>query len=290
VYTAGSGNDSLSGLGGNDSLSGGAGNDLINGGANDDTLNGGAGDDQLTGGDGLDTAVYSGASGGYRLLFSNNTLRVQDRNGTDGTDTLSQIERLQFNNKSVIVESKAHSGFSDIPASMYQFFILAFGAAPGVEYLQQCAEAYRAGADVRRITNVFTTKSQFTDTYPITLSNRELATKLVNNVAGLSATQAARDEAVTDISTALDNGLSRGDMIFTVFSNLASYRDHPLWGNTAKLFFNQIAVAKFYTETMSQGTTDVATLRAVISAVTPTSDVSTESSLVSLVGLGLLGG
>jgi hypothetical protein len=290
VYTAGSGSDSLSGLGGGDSLSGGAGNDLIDGGANDDTLNGGAGDDQLTGGDGLDTAVYSGTSGGYRLLFSNNTLRVQDRTGTDGTDTLIQIERLQFNNKSVIVESRAHSGFSDIPASMYQFFILAFGAAPGVEYLQQCADAYRAGASMRVITSVFTTKSQFTDSYPISLSNRELASKLVSNVVGNSASDSSKAQAIIDISAALDGGLSVGNMIFTVFSNLAA---KPLsgdeWSGTAKLFQNQIAVAKYYTETMGQSTTDVATLRAAISAVTPTSDVSTESSIVSLVGIGLLG-
>jgi hypothetical protein len=223
-------------------------------------------------------------------LFSNNTLRVQDRTGTDGTDTLIQIERLQFNNKSVIVESRAHSGFSDIPASMYQFFILAFGAAPGVEYLQQCADAYRAGASMRVITNVFTTKSQFTDSYPTSLSNRELASKLVSNVVGNSASDSSKAQAIIDISAALDGGLSVGNMIFTVFSNLAA---KPLsgdeWSGTAKLFQNQIAVAKYYTETMGQSTSDVATLRAAISAVTPTSDVSTESSIVSLVGIGLLG-
>jgi Ca2+-binding RTX toxin-like protein len=291
VAYGGDGNDEILGNNAANELFGMRGSDSVSGGEGNDSLYGGAGNDHLDGGDGSDTAVYSGASGGYRLLFSNNALRIQDRNGTDGTDTLSQIERLQFNNKSVIVESRAHSGFSDIPASMYQFFILAFGAAPGVEYLQQCADAYRSGASVKVITNVFTTKSQFTDTYPTTLSHRDLATKLINNVVGNSASQSSKTQAITDISGALDGGLSVGSMIFTVFSNLAA---KPLsgdeWSGTAKLFQNQIAVAKYYTETMSQGTTDVVTLRAVISAVTPTSDVSTESSLVSLVGLGLFGG
>ena len=257
------------------------------------SFTGGAGDDAIDGGAGTDASLYSGKASGYSLKFNlaANALTLSDKTANrDGVDTLTSIERLQFTDKTVYLDTKDHAGFADLPSTMYQFFILAFGAAPGVEYLQQCADAYRSGASVKVITNVFTSKSQFTDIYPTSLSNRDMATKLVTNVVGTSATQTARDEAIRDITGALDNGLSRGDMIYTVFSNLAGLKGDAKWGGTAQLFFNQIAVAKYYTETMNQSTTDRATLAAAISAVTASSDVSTDAAVVTLIGLGLLGG
>jgi hypothetical protein len=274
-------------------LAGGMGFEVLSGAAGDDTLTGGYGLDTLEGGAGVDRAMFSGRSSEYRLGFdtTKGNLIVTDQVlSRDGRDVLLDVERLVFNDREVVVESRAHGGFADLPTSVYQFFILAFGAAPGLEYLQQCADAFRVGMDVRRITNVFTTKYQFTDFYAVDLRNQELATKLVANVVGSSATQSARDEAVRDITAALDGGMSRGDMIFTVFSNLAGLKGDVKWGGTFQLFHNQIAVAKYYTETMRQCTTDLATLAAAISAVTATSDVDTEVAIVTLIGQGLFGG
>jgi uncharacterized delta-60 repeat protein len=255
-----------------------------------DTLSGGAGNDIIDGGAGTDTALYLGPASRYVLFLSTTGHQLEDKGGLEGRDSLIDIERIKFSDRTVNIESRKHSGFGDIPATMYQFFILAFGAAPGVEYLQQCADAYRAGADVKRITNVFTTKTQFTDTYPTSLSNRELATKLVGNVVGSSATQEAKAEAINDITLAMNNGLGVGDMIFTVFNNLAGKKGDATWGGTAQLFFNQIAVAKYYTEVLNQSTTDRATLASAISMVKADSDVSTEAAIVTLIGQGLLGG
>lgn len=283
----------LTGTAESESITGTSGADSIQGLAGNDSLTGLAGNDTLDGGMGVDTAYFSGNAAGYTLGFdrTSGAWSLRDREASrDGTDTLVSIERVQFADRLVNLESRPHAGFTDLPGNVYQFFILAFGAAPGVEYLQQCADAYRGGADVKRITNVFTGKAQFTDIYPSTLTHRELASKLVANVVGQSASPAVRDEAIQDITLAMDNGLKVGDMIFTVFSNLAGLRGDAKWGATAQLFFNQIAVAKYYTETMNQSTTDRATLAAAISAVTATSDVSTEAAVVSLIGQGLLGG
>jgi hypothetical protein len=244
----------------------------------------------IDGGQGQDTVVLAGSSTQYTLGWNSGIWALRRAPAVQGSDSIINIELLEFADKTVIIESREHASFSDIPSTMYQFFILAFGAAPGVEYLQQCADAYRGGADVKRITNVFTTKTQFTDIYPTSLSNRELATKLVGNVVGTSATQAAKDEAINDITLAMNNGLGVGDMIFTVFSNLAAKTGDAKWGGTAQLFFNQIAVAKYYTEVMNQSTTDRATLASAIAMVQPDSNVSTEAAIVTLIGQGLLGG
>jgi hypothetical protein len=267
---------------------------VINGTGGNDTLSGDAGDDVLSGGAGLDVARYSGTSSQYRLGFDSVSKQVfvtDSQTGRDGADRLLDVELLQFSNKSVPMTTKAHGSFADLPPDLYQFFIVAFAAAPGVEYMGQIADAYRNGASVKQIVGAFVSKSQFTDTYPKSLSNTEFAQKLVENIVRTSAPAESKSRAVKDIVDAMAVGLTPADVVFTVFGNLAK---KPLqgdeWSGTAQQFLNQIAVAKFYTESMDQSTTEVATLRAAVSAVTHVTAVSTEDQIVTLIGQGLFGG
>ena len=80
-------------------------------------------------------------------------------------------------------------------------------------------------------------------------------------------------------------------MIYTVFGNLAhkSLTDTN-WGYTAKQFNNEIAVAKYYTETLNQSTTDLETLRDVIQPVTQSTDVSSDTVVAQLIGVALITG
>ncbi|MDQ0318474.1 Ca2+-binding RTX toxin-like protein/predicted transcriptional regulator [Pararhizobium capsulatum DSM 1112] len=81
-------------------LEGGAGADTLDGDAGNDTLVGGAGNDTLKGGLGSDKAVYSGDIVDYLVTVnSNGSKTVKDLRGgsPDGTDTLTGIEILQFN-------------------------------------------------------------------------------------------------------------------------------------------------------------------------------------------------
>lgn len=166
----------------------------------------------------------------------------------------------------------------------YQFFIIAFGAAPGVVYMDQLNDAYAAGMTTKQIVNVYTTKPQFTALYPNFLTNKEFATSLVNNVVKSSASAAAKAEAVADIEGALASGYSRGDVIFQVFSNLSKIpTTDAKWGNTVTLFNNETAVAEYYTETLLGNATDVTVLRAVVSGVTATTDVSTPAAIAAVI-------
>jgi hypothetical protein len=197
--------------------------------------------------------------------------------------------------------SQASSAYDFQTASvdgLYHMFVVAFAAAPGATYMGQLAEAWNhfnglpprasdgAGA-LQQIVEIFTTKPQFTSVYPTTMSNRELATVLVNNIVKTSATEAARTEAINDIETVLSPaiGWSRGKMLYTVFGNLAN---KPLtdatWGSTAQQFQNQLAVARYLTEEMGVPTENLATLRGVIGGVTPNTDVSTVDNIVQIIG------
>ncbi|MEM8569965.1 MAG: calcium-binding protein [Pseudomonadota bacterium] len=98
-------NDTLQGSEAGDLLQGGAGSDSLSGGSEggptgDDTLNGGAGDDSLDGQDGADVAIYGGLLADFTFSSSGSTIVVTDTNTEDGldegTDTLSNIEFLQF--------------------------------------------------------------------------------------------------------------------------------------------------------------------------------------------------
>ena len=112
-------------------------------------------------------------------------------------------------------------------AEMYQFFSVAFGAAPGTTYWSQVREAVESGMSTLEIVEVFTAKPQFLSTYPLGLGPADFATRLVENVIKGSATAAAKELAAQQIIEALGAGLSRGEVIYNVFSNLAGRETDP---------------------------------------------------------------
>jgi len=88
------GNDIIQGLGGNDVLFGGSGAD---------TLEGGSGDDRIDGGADPDTAVFTGNRAEYSInIDSDGHVVVTDsQSGRDGSDTLTNIEFLRFNDEEI---------------------------------------------------------------------------------------------------------------------------------------------------------------------------------------------
>lgn len=79
----------------------GSGNDSVLGNSADNQLTGNGGNDTLDGGAGTDTAIYTGASTAYKVVVSGSTVTVTDAAGSDGTDTLTNIEFLKFADKTI---------------------------------------------------------------------------------------------------------------------------------------------------------------------------------------------
>jgi methionine-rich copper-binding protein CopC len=69
-----------------------------------------SGNDTITGGSGIDTAIFTGNLSNYILSKSGSTFTVQARTGSDGTDTLTSIERLQFANTKVAIDLDGNAG------------------------------------------------------------------------------------------------------------------------------------------------------------------------------------
>ena len=182
ILLSGSGVDLIYGGQGNDSINAGAGNDILFGNDGNDTILGGIGNDTIDGGYGLDTVIASHSANNYVLKLSpvgliqlTHAVPVTQTNpllASEGSDLLINVERIKFSDRTVTVETKSHGSYSDLPDTLYQFFAVGFGAAPGVTYMDQLAEAYRwwlpeyKNDTVRQIVEVFTTKTQFTSVYP----------------------------------------------------------------------------------------------------------------------------
>ncbi len=97
----GSGNDTLIGNDAANTLKGGPGNDTIDGGAGIDTIDGGAG---------IDAAVYAGTRGNFTTTNTASALTVADKTRAEGTDTLTNIERLQFSDKKLAFDMMGSAG------------------------------------------------------------------------------------------------------------------------------------------------------------------------------------
>ena len=95
-----------------ENIVGGSGPDSITGSNADNNLKGGAGNDTLDGGSGVDTAIFSGLSASYSVTKTSAGYTVNDNVGSDGTDTLTNIERLQFMDKTIAfnIDGKVVSG------------------------------------------------------------------------------------------------------------------------------------------------------------------------------------
>ncbi|PSO16455.1 hypothetical protein C7G42_23290 [Bradyrhizobium sp. MOS003] len=111
--------DLLVGGSSNEFFFGGGAGDTINAGGGNDGITGQGGDDAIDGGTGTDMAIFSGAQSQYAIMTSG-TIQVQDSvSNRDGTDTLSNVEVLQFSD-AILLQSSGTPG-SPIDLSTQQF-------------------------------------------------------------------------------------------------------------------------------------------------------------------------
>ncbi|KYG21639.1 hypothetical protein SE92_16370 [Bradyrhizobium sp. AT1] len=111
--------DLLVGSSNNEFFFGGGSGDTINAGGGNDGVTGQGGDDAIDGGAGTDMAIFSGSQAQYTVTTSA-TIQVQDNVANrDGTDTLSNVEVLQFSD-GILLQSSGTLG-SPIDLSTQQF-------------------------------------------------------------------------------------------------------------------------------------------------------------------------
>jgi subtilisin-like proprotein convertase family protein/subtilisin family serine protease len=183
----GDGNDILVANAKGSVLHGMAGNDLLIGGAGNDTLDGGAGNDTLDGGAGSNTAVYRGAEANYTITKTNLGFTVVDKTGTDGTDQLMRVQRLQFADTAVAFDVDGHGG------QAFRLFQAAFDRAPDKAGEGYWMKALDQGAALLDVANGFVQSAEFKHLYGDKPTNADIVDKFYENVLHRAPDQAGAD-------------------------------------------------------------------------------------------------
>jgi len=84
--------------------------ETFDGGAGNDQITGGGGNDIINGGTGIDTAIFIGATKNFKYYIGSASLLLAGDLTTDGTDTLTNIERLKFSDKSIAIDLNGNAG------------------------------------------------------------------------------------------------------------------------------------------------------------------------------------
>ncbi|GAA5230811.1 hypothetical protein GCM10025794_28820 [Massilia kyonggiensis] len=184
--------------------------------AGDDVLHGGAGNDILVGGTGRDSASYDGKSTDYKVTHDASGWHVADQRsgGTDGTDTLQDVERVTFADATVALDTDGAAG------QAYRFYRAAFDRTPDLPGLGFWIGAMDKGSSVQDLAAGFSASKEFTTMYG-GASNADIVGRLYHNVLHRTPEQAGYDYWLH----VLDNKQASLSDVLAAFSESAGNKD-----------------------------------------------------------------
>lgn len=180
-----------------------AGNDTLTGTASNDSFNGLAGNDIVNGGAGLDIAIYAGKRADFNVTPSGANFTVQDKTGAEGTDTVNQVERLQFADMSVALDINSTAGVA------YRIYQAAFNRTPDLPGLGYWIGQMDKGSTLNQVAASFVISAEFKQLYGANISDNAFLTALYSNVLHRTPDQAGFDYWNGEIS----RGVTRADIL-----------------------------------------------------------------------------
>lgn len=180
-----------------------AGNDTLNGTAGNDSFNGLAGNDIINGGAGMDTAIYAGKRADFNITAAGANFTVQDKTGAEGTDTVSQVERLQFADMSVALDINSTAGVA------YRIYQAAFNRTPDLPGLGYWIGQMDKGQSLNQVAASFVISAEFKQLYGANISDNAFLTALYSNVLHRTPDQAGFDYWNGQVS----KGMTRADIL-----------------------------------------------------------------------------
>ncbi len=180
--------------------SGTAGDDILFGTVGNDTINGGAGNDHINGGAGIDIALYSGSKASHTITVtapagntagSNGALDLQVSGGSDGTDQLTGVERLKFDDGALAFDITGNAG------QVYRLYQAAFDRTPDVPGLSDWLRGMDAGLALQKVATGFIGSAEFQGLYGANLTNAQFINLLYANVLNRTPDQVGMTTGVT---------------------------------------------------------------------------------------------
>lgn len=241
--------DLLFGNGVSNALLGGAGNDVLFGEGGNDVLVGGTGNDRQDGGAGNDISLFAGNLANFRVEKIGDALQVTDRQGSEGTDLLTQVERLRFNDMTVDVTVR------DIAAAVaearlkavVELYVGFFNRVPDADGLAYWLGQMNAGMTTAQVAESFYEAAVvFGDLtgYSATMSNEDFVRVIYKNVLGRADPDA---EGLAYWSEALaDGSASRGELLESILHSAHTFKGNAQYGYVADLLDNKFIVGKLF--------------------------------------------
>jgi hypothetical protein len=202
------GNDTIIGSSGHDGLIGFNGNDNIQAGAGDDFVDGAAGNDTIDGGTGLDTAFWGGNRTAFTIARTTTGVTVTDTKGVEGTDTLTNVERLVFQDNAVALDVDANG----IAGKAYRLYQAAFNRTPDAGGVGYWISAMDKGSSLEAVAQGFIASQEYKDAYGTGLNSHDLVTKYYQNILHRAPEQGGLDFW----SGALDKGVSLASVLAAI--------------------------------------------------------------------------
>ncbi|WP_420473093.1 DUF4214 domain-containing protein [Noviherbaspirillum sp. ST9] len=172
-------------------------------GSGNDIIQNGPGNTTIDGGDGLDALVQSGARANYTVTKSSSNGGVSYTvSGADGSDTLSNVERIKFSDVNIALDTSGTAG------QAYRLYQAAFNRTPDKGGLGYQMNALDSGASLEQVAHNFINSPEFVKTYG-NLDDVQFVTQLYQNVLHRAPDSAGLSFHVNNLS----HGVSRAQTL-----------------------------------------------------------------------------
>lgn len=181
---------------------------VIHGTDGNDVLTAGDGADSIDGGAGVDVVRYSGAEANYAVAAISTGVTVTDHVGAGGVDTLVNVERLEFSDAGLALDTTGSAG------ELYRLYEAMFNRSPDLAGVGYWLTQMDHGGAIKAIAAGFINSAEFKSLYGDNPSNTVYVSALYNNVLHRVPDQAGADYW----NAALNSGATRAEVL-TQFSD-----------------------------------------------------------------------
>lgn len=252
-------------------------------------LSGSSGNDIIDGGIGNDVAVFSGKLSTYNLSHLGKTYSIRAKTGTDGTDTLTNVESLKFNDMTVnlTIQALAAAAPQANVQRLMELYIAFFNRVADADGLSYWIGQMTAGQSTNKIADTFYgIGAQYSNLtgFSATMSNSDFINVIYRNVLGRIDGADAGGLTYWN-GKLLDGSATRGSLVSTILDAAHGYKGDVTWGWVANLLDNKITVAKTFAIDWGLGYSSaddsITHGMAIAKAVTST-DTATALSLIGI--------
>ena len=271
------------GTGGGNPITGTSGNDTLMATSSNDTIDGGGG---------TDTVFFGSARSNYTVTRTSTGYTVKANNGSGGTDTLTNVEKLEFADANPLkVNLTVQSAAAGIAAAdlklLQELYVAFFNRVPDADGLEYWIGQFKAGMSVNSIADAFYnagTQYTYLTGYSATMSNADFVNVVYKNVLG--RTGGADAEGLAYWTGALASGKeTKGSLVSSIIGSAHTFKGNSTWGWVADLLDNKAAVADkfavFHGLSYNSADTNISEGMKIAAAVTPTDT----AAAIALIGV-----